>query len=168
MSDAQFNDGTPQPLYFPDGHPRAGVFKGMAVILKECGFDTTNLCAECKNFKCDPPTIDCCCQWLLYNQPDFAHVNSILEASFKAQGFQVLFLPKFHCELNFIEQCWGYAKQLYQHNPESSCKETLQKYALAALDAVLLKSMHWCVHKIYYVQYHSIWQQFFYQISPVC
>jgi hypothetical protein len=33
MADARFADGTPQPLYFPEGHKRASVFKGMAVIL---------------------------------------------------------------------------------------------------------------------------------------
>ncbi len=34
MKDAVFN-GTSQPLYFPEGHPHSGVFKGMAVILEE-------------------------------------------------------------------------------------------------------------------------------------
>ena len=38
MKDAQFANGEPQPLYFPPGHPCAGVFKGMAVILNERGF----------------------------------------------------------------------------------------------------------------------------------
>jgi hypothetical protein len=44
MSDAQFADGMPQLLYFPEGHERAGVFKGMAVILEERGFtDASNM-----------------------------------------------------------------------------------------------------------------------------
>jgi hypothetical protein len=38
MADAQFADGTPQSLYFPEGHEKAGIFKGMAVILEERGF----------------------------------------------------------------------------------------------------------------------------------
>ncbi|KAH9923506.1 uncharacterized protein B0H18DRAFT_1105310 [Fomitopsis serialis] len=37
MGDAHFSDGRPQSLYFPDGHERAGEFKGMAQILKERG-----------------------------------------------------------------------------------------------------------------------------------
>jgi hypothetical protein len=38
MADAQFANGEPQSLYFLPGHPCEGVFKGMAVILKEWGF----------------------------------------------------------------------------------------------------------------------------------
>jgi len=29
----------------------------------------------------------------------------------EARGYEVLFLPKFHPELNFIEMCWGYGKR---------------------------------------------------------
>jgi hypothetical protein len=38
MEDAQFANDKPQSLYFLPGHPCEGVFKGMAVILKEWGF----------------------------------------------------------------------------------------------------------------------------------
>ena len=142
MADAQFIDGTPQSLYFAEGHERAGVFKGMAVILEERGFaNALKLRAECKGFKCTPSAVDCCCRRLLYSQPDFAHVDTILETAFKVHGFQVKFLPKFHCELNFIEQCWGYAKRLYRLNPESSREDHLERNALAALDAIPLASM---------------------------
>jgi hypothetical protein len=37
MCNAMFKDGSPQSLYFPDGHKLAGVFKGMAIILNERG-----------------------------------------------------------------------------------------------------------------------------------
>ena len=37
MANATFANGTPQELYFPPGHPQAGVFKGMSIILKERG-----------------------------------------------------------------------------------------------------------------------------------
>ncbi|KIK95794.1 hypothetical protein PAXRUDRAFT_85791, partial [Paxillus rubicundulus Ve08.2h10] len=49
-----------------------------------------------------------CCLWcILYNRSDFVNVESLLEHSCKVKGFTVMFLPTFHCELNFIEQCWG-------------------------------------------------------------
>lgn len=58
----------------------------------------------------------------------------------------IIFLPKFHCKLNFIEQCWGYAKRLYRMFPESSREDVLEKNALEALDAVPLESMRRWVH----------------------
>ncbi|KAH7919685.1 hypothetical protein BV22DRAFT_1107991 [Leucogyrophana mollusca] len=104
----------PQSFYFPAGHEREGAFIGMVNILNERGFDYKEvnvLCAECPKFACPKGAEHCCCRRLLYNQPDFANIKLRLELACEAHGFQVLFLPKFHCELNFIEQCWGYAKQ---------------------------------------------------------
>ncbi|KIK81425.1 hypothetical protein PAXRUDRAFT_808007 [Paxillus rubicundulus Ve08.2h10] len=125
MSNGRFDDGTAQPLYFTpdDPHGPEGIFKGMAVILEECKDKNplmfthpnyTKLKAQCgKNFDCKKDQIDCCCQWILYTQPDFVGVESLLKTLCKGCGYQVLFFPKFHCELNFIEQCWGFAKHLY-------------------------------------------------------
>ncbi len=142
MADAHLADGTPQPLYFPEGHEHAGIFKGMAVVLQERGFgDMSKVRAECKDFKCAPGLTTCCCRRILYNQPDFVAVESLLESTCKAYGFKVMFLPKFHCELNFIEQCWGYAKRIYRLNPESSREDVLQKNALTALNSIPLESM---------------------------
>jgi hypothetical protein len=112
MDNATFEDGSPQPLYFPDDHPISpGCFKGMAVLLEERGLvKESKLRYECPGFKCKPGMTDCCCRRALYTQPDFVAVESLLETHARVRGFEVLFLPKFHCELNFIEQCWGYAK----------------------------------------------------------
>jgi hypothetical protein len=143
MKDATFTDGTPQPLYFPEGHSCAGVFKGMVTILEEHGF--TNVCKkryECDSFKCVPLAINCCCRHLLFNQPDFTNVKSILELACKTQGFQVIYLLKFHCELNPIKQCWGYAKRVYRLNPESSHEDVLERNALSALESIPLTSIH--------------------------
>ncbi|KAJ7198733.1 hypothetical protein GGX14DRAFT_401718 [Mycena pura] len=35
MRDGKYADGTTQPLYFPKGHTKAGVFKGMRVLISE-------------------------------------------------------------------------------------------------------------------------------------
>ncbi|KAJ8579338.1 hypothetical protein M405DRAFT_897044 [Rhizopogon salebrosus TDB-379] len=78
---------------------------------------------------------------MLYNQPDFVAVESNLETVCKTRGFSVLFLPKFHCELNFIEQCWGYAKCTYRHYPASSKQADLERNILSALESVPLDCM---------------------------
>src|SRR5260221_14335535 len=39
MCNAHFTDGHLQPLYYPSDHPtHPGIFKGMAVLLEECGY----------------------------------------------------------------------------------------------------------------------------------
>lgn len=52
MEDATFADGTKQPLYFPPGCEKAGLFKGMQVIMEEQGLLTEGLLAQCLDFKC--------------------------------------------------------------------------------------------------------------------
>jgi hypothetical protein len=142
MANAAFSDGRPQALYFPPGHPQAGSFKGMAIILEERGFtDARKLRSECLKFDCPKGTTNCCCRRLLYTQPDFAQVESLLETLCKSRGYSVHFLPKFHCELNFIEQCWGHAKRTYWLNPLSSSEADLERNVVTALDSVPLVSM---------------------------
>ena len=147
MADAKFADGMPQKLYFPPRHPRAGVFKGMSILLQEWGLlRELELKAQCKDFKCKAGQTDCCCQRVLYSQPDFIQVESKLKIMCKQQGFNVIFLPKFHCELNFIEQCWGNAKRVYRQYPSSSKEADLEINLVSALESVPLQSMRKYVH----------------------
>jgi hypothetical protein len=142
MIDAKFAGGHPQCLYWPEGHECAGVFKDMATILVERGFaNAPKLRAQCEKFKYKGNAMDCCCHWILYNQLDFVNVPLKLEKMCKPHGYQVLFLPKFHCELNFIEQCWGFSKRLYCQYPASSKEADLERNVLTALDSVPLMVM---------------------------
>ena len=114
----------------------------MMRILNECGLaKEAKLNAECKGFKCKKNATNCC-QWhVLYNQPDFVDQESMLEITCKAQCFKVVFLPKFHCKLNFIEQCWGHAKRVYHQYPPSSKEEDLERNMLSALESVPMETM---------------------------
>ena len=149
MGNGKLADGTAQGFYFPDGHIRAATFKGMAIILEERGYTgcigPKGKRAECPKFKCKPGATDCCCRRILYNEPDFVNVPSLLEIECNSRGFQVLFLPKFHCELNFIEQCWGFAKRTYRKYPESSKEADLEKNVIDALASVPIESMRRCI-----------------------
>ena len=140
MAPGTLPNGEPQQLYFPDGHPRAGVFKGMSVILQERGFvKEAGLKRECPGFKCPPGRIDCCAHRFLYNQPDFIGVKMLLEAHCKKRGFDVLFLPKFHPELSPIEPCWGFAKRNYRELPPSHSEAELESNVLFSLESVPLE-----------------------------
>jgi hypothetical protein len=141
MEDATFADGSPQPLYFQSG-PQEGLFKSMTVLLQERGLHKeAKLNAQCQKFKCQTGNKNCCQRRVLYHQPDFVQAKSLLEELCEARGYTVLFLPKFHCELNFIEQCWGFAKRVYQKFPASSKEADLENNVLSALESVPLESM---------------------------
>lgn len=154
MADGTHN-GAPQSLYYATDHPEhSGKFKGMAKILEERGYgDMSKVPYECKSFKCDATKPRCCCRRMLYNEPDFANGKSHLEEVCEARGFTVLFLPKFHCELNFIEQCWGHAKRVYRLNPPSSKEADLERNLLASLDAVDVTHMR---RSVFYLSFHVI------------
>ncbi|GLB43911.1 hypothetical protein LshimejAT787_1500950 [Lyophyllum shimeji] len=143
MRNGKFADGTVQEFYFPEGHPLAGLFKGMALILTERGYDVSRKKVQCgKSFaNCPEGATDCCCRRMLYSKPDFVAEEPLLRTLCESHGVPVLFLPKFHCELNFIEQCWGYAKRRYRLLPESSKEEDLERNVLASLEEVPLISM---------------------------
>ena len=137
MANGVLPNGQPQPLYFPEGHPQAGIFKGMGVILMERGFvKEAGLNAQCRDFKCPQDRIDCCCRRFLFSQPDFSTVKSTLELCCEEHGFPSLFLPKFHPELNPIEQCWCRAKLMYREYPLSSKEHVMHSYIINTLEAV--------------------------------
>ena len=138
MEDARFANGTAQALYYPDNHPtHPGLFKGMAVILEERGYiNARTLKAECEKGKTD----SCCCR-LLYTQPDFTNIPSLLESHCAARGFKVIFLPKYHPELNPIEMCWGYAKRICREKPPSSKIEDLEVNVRDSLARVSVQSI---------------------------
>lgn len=153
MSDTVFADGTTQYLYYPDAFPEhpelAGKFKGMAQLLieryPERRAKIKGLKTECSKFNCAKGRTDCCCRRMLFVEKDFADVQSLVEEACTARGIPALFLPKFHPELNPIEQCWGYAKRRYRSYPASSKEADLERNVRTALQAVPIESIRRCV-----------------------
>lgn len=54
----------------------------------------------------------------------------------EARGHVCLFLPKFHCELNFIEMFWGAAKRDTRANCNYKWNEGFRQTVIAALNSV--------------------------------
>ena len=59
----------------------------------------------------------------------------------ESYGHIAFFYPKFHCELNFIEQCWGAAKYWYRMQPPTNNEAQMEKNVREALDSVDLLKM---------------------------
>lgn len=142
-ADAHFADGSLQSLYFSDDHEtHPGQFKGIVQLLRERGFQVKKgMKLQCMAPKKCIPSSECCARQLLSEQPGFAEQQSALEEIAEACGCRILFLPKFHCELNPIEQCWGYAKRVYRQFPRSKSQADLKSNMLSSLDSVPLESI---------------------------
>ncbi len=156
MRDTTFQDGTPQKLYNADGS-----FKGMIQLISErrahghalpdpksipleCSITTTdeNGKQHKQSFTCrDHSTTTCCHRKVMYSEPDFKAQKSWLEEHCEPRGYSIILFPKYHPELNCIEQCWGYAKCVYRMFPQSSREDVLHQNIIKALDSVPLQSI---------------------------
>jgi len=57
---------------------------------------------------------------IMSQQPDFLAQKERLEEVIVAAGHQIIFYPKFHYELNYIENFWGAAKKFSRSNCDYS------------------------------------------------
>ena len=90
----------------------------------------------------------CCNKHILERQPDFAEQKSLVQETIEAAGHLCLFLPKFHCELNFIEFFWGMVKKFLCDNCEYNF-ETLKENLPKALDSVHIHTICKWEHQMY-------------------
>jgi hypothetical protein len=115
-----------QEMTFPSNHPKAGITKGIKQVLQERQLWTNGM-------KLPDARV------LLSQQPDFVDQKSMLDDWVNEQGggHSVLFLPKFHCELNFIEMYWGALKYYCRNNCDYSFK-TLLPTVMDAMSSISL------------------------------
>lgn len=143
MCNGTFGEGnTSQDFYFPDDHPTMpGWFKGMELIIQEQNLwpaDGCGLLAQCTGFKCKAGKMDCFCRCLLFCQPNFMAQKSQLEEQIESHGHICDFYPKFHCELNFIEQYWGAMKFRYWSTEKTADMEAMEHNVIGCLNDVPL------------------------------
>jgi transposase len=63
-------------------------------------------------------TSQCCARHCISVEPDFAAQKEWLREVIEEKGHKILFLPKYHCELNYIENVWGYMKAYLRRSCE--------------------------------------------------
>ena len=131
----------------------SGWFKGMEVIIQECGlWPAEGLNAQCEGFKCEPGCTNCCCCCLLFTQPNFMAQKSQLEEFVASWGHICDFYPKYHCELNVIEQYWGALKLCYCSLPcTTNLKEMGKKCPGLPWWCAIVADMMVCFHLLHYV-----------------
>jgi hypothetical protein len=140
-----------QDFYFSHDHPTMpGWFKGMEIIICERGlWPVTGLKAQYEGFKCVAGQTDCCCHCVMFCQPDFVGQKSHLKEYITSKGHICDFYPKFHCELNFIEQYWGTMKFLYQLSLKTVDMDAMERNVIACLDDMPLLQIKWSVLMIH-------------------
>lgn len=147
--------GKSQSFYFPDDHPQyPGWFKGMEQIIRERKlWPEGGLLVECAGPKRPEGPANCCCRHLLFSQPDFISQKPMLQEHIESRGHLCDFYPKYHCELNFIEQYWGAAKLRFRVAGRAKTLEEMERKMLNCLDVVPLEQIRRCV--VIHLLFHS-------------
>jgi hypothetical protein len=133
-----------QPMIYPPDHPTfPNEPKGIKAILTECGLWQPSLRGKCK--KC---TSDMCCgRQILELQPDFREQKSLVQEVIEEAGHLCVFIPKFHCELNFIEFFWGMVKKYLRENCDYTF-DTLKANMPKALASVPIQTIRRWEHRM--------------------
>ena len=113
-------DGKPQKMVTSSGDQ-----KGLKSLLAERGVNTTGLKKE------DLIKI-------VEEMRDFKFQKTKVEETILNQGHRVMFIPKFHCELNPIERVWCHAKHYTRTHCDYSFPN-LEKIIDTALDSVSIE-----------------------------
>lgn len=137
-----------QQMSFPGDHPdHPNKPKGIKAVLSKHGLYEENLHGKCPSHY-QPDAVACCNKHILELQPDFQAQRSLVQEIIEGTGHLCIFLPKFHCELNFIEFFWGKVKKHLWDNCDGSF-ETLKKNLPIALQSVQLSTIHLWEHCTY-------------------
>ena len=145
------SDGGKQPFMRPtrwDGEDfsmvtSAGLQKGLKKLLEDRKVDATGLKRD------DMVKI-------VSEMRDFKFQKTRVEELILSKGHRVMFLPKFHCELNPIECVWCQAKQFTRSHCDYSFLN-LEKIIDEALDSVSLELMRKYFRKVR--EYHRAYRE---------
>lgn len=109
-----------QSMYHPCGKQRGltSILAERNLHLNENGHPLCKVCHSCLNKtpheERENRTLKCCAWYVLSQQPDFLEQRPWLQEVVEDLGFNIMFYPKYHCELNWIEMIWGWAKTYHR------------------------------------------------------
>ena len=136
-----------QPMIFPMDHPEFPDHpKGIKRVLQERGLWMDGLKMKCRDVCVG--SVNCCAKQLLGAQPDFQEQRSLVQEVIEAAGHLCIFLPKFHCELNFIEYFWGAMKKFLRDRCDYTFA-TLQENLPMALKSVSVETVRKWEHRMW-------------------
>lgn len=137
-----------QPMIFSADHSGfPDQPKGMKQVLQERNIWTDGLKAKCRN-KCQAESTNCCAKRLLEAQPDFKEQRSLVQEVIEGAGHLCIFLPKFHCELNFIKYFWGAMKKYLRDHCDYTFT-TLQENLPKALESIAVGTIRKWEHRMW-------------------
>lgn len=97
-----------------------GIQKGLQTVLQERGKwrpGMLRLCNPCLNKvpmdvrRTNGYYVEACCAvYVCSQEPDFLAQREWLREVVEDRGHKIIFFPKYHCELNYIEKVWGWLK----------------------------------------------------------
>jgi hypothetical protein len=135
-----------QPMVFLHFHPEfPNAPKGAKFILQECGLWRAGMTLRCSKGGCGNNQTDCCAKHILDHQPDFQAQKSLVQETIKDAGHMCVFLPKYHCEINFIKYFWGAGKPYLLENCDytfQTLKLNMPKALASVLVALIRKWEH--------------------------
>jgi hypothetical protein len=135
-----------QSMNYPSDHPTwPKKPKGMLAVLTERGLSRPGLKKECKI--CDDSN-SCCAKVILARQPDFQSQRSSIQEIIEERGHMCIMLPKYHCELNFIEFFWGAVKKYLRDNCDYTFNGLKERMPLA-LESVQISTIRKWEHRMY-------------------
>jgi len=129
--------------------------KGMKQVIIECGLWFNGLQMQCKD-SCNLDHTTCCEKQILDLQPNFNAQCSLVQEVIEAAGHLCIVLPKFHCELNFIEFFGGTIKKYHCNDCDytfTTLKENLPK-AMASVQLGTIQKWEHCMIR-WMEAYHS-------------
>jgi hypothetical protein len=86
---------------------------------------------------------------MMEHQPDFKEQKSLVQEVIECAGHLCILLPKFHCELNFIEYFWGTVKRYLREHCDmtfNTLKENMP-LALGSVEVATIRRWEHHMHR---------------------